>query len=98
GMPQLVAAAERMAVNMPVQGTQADILKIAMIKIADWLKTEKLDAKMLLQVHDELVFEVAKEDASALEKKVRELMGSVIALSVPLVVDVGSAKRWGEIE
>lgn len=98
GMPQLVAAAERMAVNMPVQGTQADILKIAMIKIAEWLKTEKLDAKMLLQVHDELVFEVAKEDAPALEKKVRELMGSVIALSVPLVVDVGSAKRWGEIE
>lgn len=98
GMPQLVAAAERMAVNMPVQGTQADILKIAMIKIADWLKMEKLDAKMLLQVHDELVFEVAKEDAPALEKKVRELMGSVIDLSVPLVVDVGSAKRWGEIE
>ncbi|MDQ5951957.1 MAG: polymerase [Patescibacteria group bacterium] len=98
GMPQLVAAAERMAVNMPVQGTQADILKIAMIKIADWLKTEKLEAKMLLQVHDELVFEVTKEDAPALEKKVRELMGSVIALSVPLVVDVGSAKRWGEIE
>ncbi len=98
GMPQLVAGAERMAVNMPIQGTQADILKIAMIKIANWLKTAKLDAKMLLQVHDELVFEVATDDVPALEKKVRELMGSVIDLAVPLVVDVGSAKRWGEIQ
>jgi DNA polymerase I len=98
GMPQLVAAAERMAVNMPVQGTQADILKMAMIKIADWLKTAKLDAKMLLQVHDELVFEVATDDAPKLEKQVRDIMGSIIDLAVPLVVDVGSAKRWGEID
>jgi DNA polymerase-1 len=98
GMPQLVAAAERMAVNMPVQGTQADILKMAMIKIADWLATAKLEAKMLLQVHDELVFEVATDDAPKLEKHVREIMGSIIDLAVPLVVDVGSAKRWGEID
>lgn len=98
GIPQLVAAAERMAVNMPVQGTQADILKLAMIKIAAWLKTAKLDAKMLLQVHDELVFEVAEADAPELEKHVRELMGSIIDLSVPLVVDVSTAKRWGEIK
>lgn len=98
GMPQLVAGAERMAVNMPIQGTQADILKLAMIKIAEWLKTANIDAKMLLQVHDELVFEVAEDDAEKLGKHVRELMGSVIDLAVPLVVDVGSAKRWGDID
>ncbi len=97
-MPQLVAAAERMAVNMPVQGTQADILKLAMIKIAAWLEESKLDAKMLLQVHDELVFEVAEGDVAKLEKEVATLMSSVIDLDVPLVVDVGSAKRWGEID
>ncbi|MFZ2681728.1 MAG: DNA polymerase I [Patescibacteria group bacterium] len=98
GMPQLVAGAERMAVNMPIQGTQADILKIAMIRIADWLKTSKLEAKMLLQVHDELVFEVLESEVEELAKKVQELMAAVIDLSVPLVVDVGSAKRWGEID
>lgn len=98
GVPQLVAAAERMAVNMPVQGTQADILKMAMIKIADWLSKTEIDAKMLLQVHDELVFEVAEDEVEKLEKQIRSLMTSVIDLSVPLVVDVGTAKRWGEID
>ena len=98
GVPQLVAAAERMAVNMPIQGTQADILKMAMIKIADWLGRAKIDAKMLLQVHDELVFEVAVDDVPKLEKEVRSLMASVIDLDVPLVVDVGSEKRWGDIK
>lgn len=98
GMPQLVAAAERMAVNMPVQGTQADILKMAMIKIAEWLPSSKLNAKMLLQVHDELVFEVAEKDVPELQENVQKIMASIIDLSVPLVVDVGSAKRWGEIE
>jgi len=98
GVPQLVAAAERMAVNMPVQGTQADILKKAMIKIADWLTKSKIDARMLLQVHDELVFEVAEGDVPKLEKEVRSLMASVIDLEVPLVVDVGCEKRWGDIK
>lgn len=98
GIPQLVAAAERMAVNMPAQGTQADILKLAMIKIAAWLDKSQLDAKMLLQVHDELVFEVAEVDVSELETVVPALMSSVIDLDVPLVVDVGSAKRWGDID
>ncbi len=98
GIPQLVAAAERMAVNMPAQGTQADILKMAMIKIAAWLDKSKLDAKMLLQVHDELVFEVAEKDVAMLEKEVPTLMSSVLNLDVPLVVDVGSAERWGDID
>lgn len=97
-MPQLVAAAERMAINMPIQGTQADILKIAMIKVFDYLKTANLNAKMLLQVHDELVFEVSEAEAAELEKQVRQIMSSVIDLSVPLVVDVATAKRWGEID
>jgi DNA polymerase-1 len=97
-MPQLIAQAERMAINMPIQGTQADILKLAMIKIADWLTKTKLDAKMLLQVHDELVFEVARDDVKSLEKQVKEIMSSVIALDVPLVVDVGTGKSWCEID
>ncbi len=98
GVPQLVAAAERMAINMPVQGTQADILKKAMILIDDWIKKEKIDGAMLLQVHDELVFEVKEKDVAKVKREVPKIMSSVIDLSVPLVVDIVSAKRWGEMK
>jgi len=98
GMPQLVAAAERMAMNMPVQGTNADIIKLAMIKIDEWLRKSGLEAKMVLQIHDELVFEVPEGEVKELEKEIPGLMTSVVSLDVPLVVDVGTGKRWGEIE
>lgn len=97
-VPQLVAAAERMAINMPIQGTQADIIKLAMQHIADWLQASSLDVQMLLQVHDELVFEAAEKDADEAAEKIREIMNGVVALDVPLAVDVAIGRSWGEME
>ncbi len=97
-MPQLVASAERMAINMPVQGTQADIIKKAMITIDEWLRKSNINAKMIAQVHDELVFEVSKNDAAALADGVKDRMKSVAELEVPLVVDVDTAESWGDME
>lgn len=98
GVPQLVASAERMAINMPIQGTQADIIKKAMITIDAWLRTSTIDAKMIAQVHDELVFEVTKKDAEKLADGVKEHMKAVAELEVPLVVDVDTADSWGDME
>lgn len=98
GVPQLVAAAERMAINMPIQGTQADIIKKAMITIDAWLQSSTLHAKMIAQVHDELVFEVVRGDAEALAEGVKEHMKSVANLAVPLTVDVDIADSWGDME
>ncbi len=98
GMPQLVASAERMAINMPIQATQADIIKMAMIRVADYLRTADINARMIAQVHDELVFEVKRSDAEELEKNVRALMGSVAQFDVPLVVDVATADSWGDMD
>ncbi len=97
-MPQLVAAAERMAMNMPIQGTNADIIKIAMIKIDAWIRESGLHIKMILQVHDELVFEVHEDDVAKAEKEIPKIMSSVVNYEIPLVVDTGTGKRWGEIE
>lgn len=98
GMPQLVAAAERMAVNMPLQATQADIIKMAMNAVADYLRSSKIDARMIAQVHDELVFEVKKSDAEELGSHVRSIMASIAEFDVPLVVDVDTADSWGDME
>ena len=98
GIPQLVAAAERMAVNMPLQATQADIIKMAMNAVAEYIRTSKLDARMIAQVHDELVFEVKKSDAEELGKHVRSIMASIAEFDVPLVVDVDTADSWGDME
>lgn len=98
GMPQLVAAAERMAVNMPLQATQADIIKMAMNAVAEYLRTSRLNARMIAQVHDELVFEVKKTDAEELGKHVRSIMASIAEFDVPLVVDVDTADSWGDME
>lgn len=98
GVPQLVAAAERMAINMPAQGTQADIIKIAMRRIADWIEESGVDVQMMLQVHDELVFEAADAVAKEAGEKIRALMADVIDLDVPLAVDVDIQKSWGEME
>lgn len=98
GVPPLVAAAERMAINMPVQGTAADIMKKAMIAVDGWLKTSKWDAKMLLQVHDEIVLEVEKDAIDVVAKGLRSLMEGVAAYEVPLVVDVEVGDRWGTMK
>lgn len=90
------AGAERAAINAPMQGTAADIIKRAMIAVDEWLEKEKPRAKMIMQVHDELVFEVHKDDAEAVSGKVRELMEGSMRLDVPLLVEVGCGANWDE--
>ena len=89
-------AAQRTAINAPMQGTAADIIKQAMIDIANWLEQDPMDACMILQVHDELVFEVKEDDVAQLREGVRFRMASAAALDVPLVVDVGVGDNWDE--
>ena len=96
-MPQLVAMAERMAINMPAQGTQADIIKIAMRRVQDWLTSSGLSTKLILQVHDELVLEADLADVPVVSQKVQEIMTSVITLDVPLLVDVETGTNWGDL-
>ena len=89
-------AAERTAINAPMQGTAADMIKLAMLAVDEWLDEAKVPARMIMQVHDELVFEA---DASAIEEvcaRVSDLMSSVGLLDVPLVVDVGVGNNWDE--
>lgn len=89
-------AAERVAINAPMQGTAADIIKRAMIAVDAWLQTSGIDARMIMQVHDELVFEVRESDAALLRDKVCALMSSAAALRVPLLVDTGIGNNWDE--
>src|SRR5687768_6760635 len=90
------AFGERTAANSPIQGSAADLIKIAMIRIDDALRAEKLQAKMLLQVHDELVFEVPPEELDAVQRMVKHQMENAATLSVPLVVDLGTGVNWLE--
>ena len=92
------ANAERMAINSPIQGTAADILKLAMIEIDKRLSESKLEASMLLQVHDELIFDVPENQADELASMIKDCMESVVELSIPLKVDVGIAKNWFELK
>lgn len=87
-------AAERTAINGPLQGTAADIIKMAMIRIDQWLQNNNFDAKMIMQVHDELVFEVADKDLEAVREGVRKHMTEVVNLKVPLLVSVGMGLDW----
>jgi len=88
--------AERTAINAPMQGTAADIIKLAMINIDDWLEQSAIDAIMIMQVHDELVFEVADNDLKAFIKEINARMSENDHLSVPLVVDIGYGNNWDE--
>jgi DNA polymerase-1 len=95
---QVREAAERMAINMPVQGTSADIIKVAMINLEREIEKRKLESKMLLQVHDELIFEVPEAELKEMKEIVPELMTSAMTLSVPLKAAVKSGPNWGEME
>lgn len=86
--------AERNAINAPIQGSAADLIKIAMIKIHNWLKKSGLRSKMILQVHDELVFDVYRSEQEVMRAKVKELMESAFTLEVPLEVEVGVGQNW----
>ncbi len=88
------AFAERVAVNMPIQGTQADMIKIAMVRLHDRLAGEDLRSKMILQVHDELVFEVADDEREQVAEIVKAEMANALPLDVPIVVDVGFGDNW----
>lgn len=88
--------AERTAINAPMQGTAADLIKLAMLAVDKWIQKDAPEIKMIMQVHDELVFEIPKGMATQAEEKVRELMTGVAKLDVPLVVDVGTGKNWDE--
>ena len=90
------AFAERNAVNAPIQGSAADIIKVAMINIAEALKSSGLKAKMIMQVHDELVFDVHKDELEALKPIVKNCMEGAVKLSVPLEVDMSSGGDWLE--
>jgi len=95
---QLRNFAERTALNSPLQGTAADLIKLAMISIDRRLSEEKFEAKMILQVHDELLFEAPEKEKTKLEKLVREEMEGVHNLAVPLVVEVGVGPNWRDME
>ena len=95
---QVREAAERMAINMPVQGTSADIIKIAMIELHGEMAQRGLKAKMTLQVHDELVFEVPEEEVEELRELVARRMTKALELSLPLKVDIKVGRNWGEME
>jgi DNA polymerase-1 len=88
--------AERTAINAPMQGTAADIIKLAMVKIDHWIQRCGLDIKMLMQVHDELVFEVAEAVVEKAKEEIRQAMSAALELSVPLVVDLGVGENWEE--
>ena len=88
------AAAERAAINAPMQGTAADLIKMAMTAVSRWLTDNKLESRMVLQVHDELVLEVPEKEVAAVSEALPRLMASVASLSVPLIAQVGVADNW----
>ena len=90
------AFGERVALNMPIQGTAADIIKLAMVHVRDRLRKEKLEARLVLQVHDELIVECPLEEAETVKKILKEEMKQVVRLSVPLTVEAKAARTWAE--
>jgi len=90
-------AAERMAINMPVQGTSADIIKIAMVNLRRAMQEKHMKAMMTMQVHDELVFELPAEELDTLKELVQEIMPGAMQLAVPLKIDIKVGKNWGEM-
>jgi len=88
--------AERAAINAPMQGTAADLIKLAMLAVHDWINSSAANVKMVMQVHDELVFEVPQADIDTATDNIRRCMSGVATLSVPLVVDIGVGRNWDE--
>jgi DNA polymerase-1 len=86
--------AERQAINAPMQGTAADLIKMAMIAVQAWIEREKLATKLVMQVHDELVFEVPENELHVVKPHVERLMSGVATLDVPLLVEAGVGDNW----
>jgi DNA polymerase-1 len=97
GNPVARNAAERMAMNAPIQGSSADMIKLAMVRVDAALRARKLQTRMLLQVHDELVFEAPPAEVEEVKRLVRELMESAMPLSVPIKVDVKAGDDWSQV-
>ena len=95
---QVREAAERMAINMPVQGTSADIIKVAMIEMDREMQQRRLKSRMLLQVHDDLLFEVPEDELEEMNQLVPRVMSTALELDVPLKVDMERGGNWGEME
>jgi DNA polymerase-1 len=91
-------AAERAAINMPVQGTAADIIKIAMNRIDEEMQARRLASRMILQVHDELIFECPARELDAVRELAIDIMPRPLELKVPLKVDIKVGENWGEME
>jgi DNA polymerase-1 len=89
-------AGERVSTNMPIQGTAADMIKLAMLRVDELLKKKKARTRMLLQVHDELVFELAKEEADTLPALIQKAMANALPLDVPVEVGMGTGKSWAD--
>ena len=87
-------AAERQAINAPLQGTAADVVKLAMVAVQDWLSTERLASRLILQVHDELVLEVPEAEVPLVSRELPRIMGEVHPLEVPLLAEVGVGVNW----
>ncbi|MDE3046714.1 MAG: DNA polymerase I, partial [Verrucomicrobiota bacterium] len=94
--PSIRFAAERLAVNTPLQGTAADLIKLAMIEIDRVIREQVLEGKMLLQIHDELIFEIPDREIPIFEKLVKEKMETVLTLNVPIEVHMAVGKTWAE--
>ena len=91
-------SAERMATNTPIQGTAADMIKMAMIKISKLINGKEEDIKMLLQIHDELIFEIKKDKLNFYAPKIKEIMENIMPLKVPVIVDENSGNNWGDLK
>jgi DNA polymerase-1 len=89
-------AEERLALNAPMQGSAADIIKIAMLNVNQWLAQEKLQTKMILQVHDELIFQVPNNEVDIIMANLSRLMSEKTQLAVPLEIEVKAAANWGK--
>jgi len=96
GAPARRSGAERAAINAPMQGTAADLIKMAMVSVQGWIEKQKLETKLIMQVHDELVLEVPGAELEKVKEKVRALMQNVAKLEVALVVDVGVGDNWDQ--
>jgi len=95
-IPSVRQFAERMAINTPIQGTAADLIKVAMVNIADLFLKKKLFARLIMQVHDELVVEAPAEEKEEVMALVKKEMEEVIKLNVPLKVEIAAGKNWDE--
>jgi len=91
-------SAERMAINTPLQGTAADIIKVAMIRVAALIKGQEEEIRLLLQVHDELIFEIKKDKISSYSPQIKKIMENILPLRAPLIVEETSGDNWGDLK